>query len=126
VYHAGLGGDERARVGGAFAAGGTEVVSGTVTEVFTDCYAHLVLTDDGEIDVIEPVSCDGGSWVIIDGIRVATASGFVLTDDEVFDRHIRDLQPGETATAVATATSGGALNLDCDECSLRRGATTGG
>lgn len=102
-----------------------QIVSGTVTEVFTDCYTHLILTEEGESVVIEPVSCDGGSWVIIDGVRIETASGFVLTDDEVFDHHIRDLQPGEVATAVAVLTDADTLDLNCDECGLSRGASGG-
>ncbi len=98
-----------------------QVIQGTVTAVFTDCQQHLVLTEDGEIDDSGPVSCDGGSWVIIDGTRIGTASGYVSGPEYVYNHHIGDLLPGEQATAVAATNSYGALNLNCEACSLRRG-----
>ena len=102
------------------------VVSGTVTEVFTDCYQHLILTEDGGVDDSGPVTCDGGSWVVINGIRIGTASGFVRSDDDVYDKHLRDLQPGDLASAIAIPTANGALNLNCEGCDLHRGLAVHG
>ena len=94
-------------------------VRGTATEVFTDCRSHLALDDQGAVVNRSPVSCDGGSWVVVDGNRIQTSSGFV-SSDQAYDKHLADLQPGQSVTAVALRTARG-LTLECVQCGLRLG-----
>lgn len=93
---------------------------GIVTEVFTDCVAHLVL-EDGRVVSRSPVSCDGGSWIVVEGTRVVTSSGFVAGDQE-FDRHDPDLRPGTRVNVNAMVPAGSTVpTLDCPGCGIRGG-----
>jgi hypothetical protein len=89
---------------------------GTVTEVFTDCQSHLGLDDQGKVVDLGPASCDGGSWIEIDGTRIRTSSGFV-SSDQAYDRHPAGLRPGQQATVVAYKTASG-LTLECVLCKV--------
>lgn len=92
------------------------VVKGLVTEVFTDCVSHLAL-ENGEVVSRNPVSCDGGSWIIVDGRRIQTSSG--MTAGGGFDNHDPDLRPGQQATVNAVSPAGGGgLTLDCPGCHI--------
>ena len=99
--------------------GETVTIRGVVTEVFTDCQSRLVLNDDGEVVRVGPVSCDGGSHIVVDGIRIQTSSGFVPAE-MYFDRHPRDLLPGTQVRVVAVRLSYG-HSLDCDRCGVSIG-----
>ncbi len=101
-------------------AAGTVSLRGTVTEVFTDCVSRFVLTEAGEVVASGPISCDGGSYIIVDGTRVFTSSGFTSAD-LAFDKHPSTLKPGQQVSVTATRTggAGGPLTLDCDSCAVR-------
>lgn len=105
--------------GGESAA--TTRISGVVTEVMTDCASHLVLGADGSVENAGAVTCDGGSFVIINGTRIYTSSGYVPAE-LAFDKHSSKLRPGMSATVIAAPiTDGGPLGLRCDACSLQIG-----
>ena len=97
----------------------TVIVRGQVTEVFTDCRSRLILDAAGEVESVGPVSCDGGSYIVVDGTRIHTSSGFVAADD-AYDKHIPTLRPGQTVTvtAIPTGATGGRLTLDCVLCGI--------
>ncbi len=98
----------------------TIVIRGMVTEVFTDCQSRLVLNDAGEVESVGPVSCDGGSYIIVNGNRIHTTAGFVASED-YYAKHPSDLRPGQNVavTAVRSASAGGILTLDCVLCTVK-------
>lgn len=98
--------------------GPVTVIRGIATEVFTDCRSHLVLTEDGTVENVSPISCDGGSYIVVDGRRIQTSAGFVPTED-YFDKHPEDLMPGDSVMVQAREHDGGLLSLDCQPCSVR-------
>lgn len=101
---------------------GITTFTGTVTAVFTDCQSHLSLDDNGAVQSLGPASCDGGSWIELDGVRIRTSSGYT-TSDQAYDRHWQGLQPGVTATVTAIAPGGrGQLTLDCPLCGIAVGS----
>ena len=97
----------------------TVSIRGLVTEVFTDCQSHLVLNEAGQVVDGGPVSCDGGSYVVVDGTKVFTSSGFTSAD-LAFDKHPRNMKPGLQVAVVATAIggAGGPLGLACSTCQI--------
>lgn len=97
--------------------GVVKAVSGQVTEVFEDCSRHLIL-EDGVVIESDEVSCDGGSYIVIDGIIVYTASGFV-PENESYSTDLEGLAPGDYAevTYITTAYSN---QINCDECGLEK------
>jgi hypothetical protein len=113
-------------VGSTTSSGGpggdaTVTVRGRVTEVFTDCQSHLVLNPQGKVVPRNPVSCDGGSWIEVDGTRVRTSSGFVASG-RAFDRHDPGLRPGTMVAVTARSPAGnGPLTLDCPTCGIGPG-----
>ncbi len=97
----------------------TVAVRGTVTEVFTDCVSRLVLTETGQVVETGPISCDGGSFIVVDGNRVFTSSGYTSAD-LAFDKHPSNLKPGMDVLVTAVRRGGsGPLTLDCDSCRIR-------
>ena len=100
----------------------TVIVRGQVSEVFTDCRSRLILNAAGEVESVGPVSCDGGSHIVVEGTRIHTSSGFVAADD-AYDKHIPTLRPGQTVTvtAIPTGATGGRLTLDCVLCGITLG-----
>ncbi|MDH3302951.1 MAG: hypothetical protein OES24_20820 [Acidimicrobiia bacterium] len=106
--------------GGSGDAAATVFLRGTVTEVFTDCVSRLVLTETGQVVQGGPVSCDGGSYIVVGGTRVFTSSGFTSAD-LAFDKHPSNLKPGQEVSVTATRTGGpaGPLTLACDGCRVR-------
>ncbi|MEM7339032.1 MAG: hypothetical protein AAF467_10320 [Actinomycetota bacterium] len=97
----------------------TVTVAGLVTEVFHDCVSWLRLRDDdsGEITPAGALMCDGGSWVVIDGVRIRTSSGFVPLD-LFYDKHPAELLPGMSAAAIAVDEGALGLTLRCNDCSI--------
>lgn len=94
------------------------VVHGIVTEVFTDCVSHLVLEDEMVVSVT-PVSCGGGSRIVVDGVRIQTSSAVGGTG---FDSHRPDLRPGARVNVNAMVLAGtGVTTLDCPGCGIRGG-----
>ena len=100
--------------------GDVTTISGLVTEVFTDCQSRRVLNDAGEVENVGPVSCDGGSYIVVGGSRIQTSAGYVAAD-AYWDRHPAFLSPGQSAVVVALAHSSGRLDLSCNQCSVRLG-----
>lgn len=98
--------------------GPVTVIRGVTTEVFTDCQSHLVLTADGSVENVSPISCDGGSYIVVDGRRIQTSAGFVPAED-YYDKHPADLMPGDSVMVQAREHDGGWLSLDCEPCSVR-------
>ena len=100
----------------------TVIVRGQVNEVFTDCRSRLILNAAGEVESVGPVSCDGGSYIVVEGTKIHTSSGFVAADD-AYDKHIPTLRPGQTVTvtAIPTGATGGRLTLDCVSCGITLG-----
>lgn len=95
----------------------SRVIRGTVTEVFTDCQSRLILNDAGEVESVGPVSCDGGSYIVVDGTRIQTTAGFGASEDN-YSKHPANLRPGQrvSVTTVPTESAGGMLTLDCVLC----------
>lgn len=98
-------------------------VRGTVMEVFTDCQSRLILNDLNEVESIGPVSCDGGSYIVVEGTRIMTASGYMMSEADMYGKHLSTLRPGQqvTVTAVPTASAGGMLTLNCVLCQIKLG-----
>lgn len=100
---------------------GMLTIRGTLTEILTDCQSHLRLDSEGQVVEVSPVSCDGGSWIVVDGNRIQTSSGFV-SEDQAFDRHDPSLRPGRQVVVVAVSPPGVArLSLDCPVCRVNGG-----
>jgi hypothetical protein len=97
-------------------------IVGTVTEVFTDCVSRLVLSETGQVESIGPVSCDGGSHIVVNGSRIQTTGGFGFEDDWL-GKHPSDLRPGQRVTVIAVEDRrmGGRLSLDCVLCGVTKG-----
>lgn len=105
--------------GSGDAAAGTVALRGTVTEVFTDCVSRLLLTEAGQVVQGGPISCDGGSYIVVDGTRVFTSSGFTSAD-LAFDKHPSNLMPGQEVSVTASRVgTSGPLTLACDTCRVR-------
>jgi len=98
----------------------TVVIRGKVNEVFTDCQSRLVLNQEGKVESLGPISCDGGSYIMVDGIRIQTSSGYVPAE-MAFNKHPDNLRPGQQVMVVAMPypDGGGLLTLDCDSCRVR-------
>ncbi|MGH1487952.1 MAG: hypothetical protein ACRBK7_00930 [Acidimicrobiales bacterium] len=96
-------------------------IRGKVTEVFTDCQSRMILNDQGEVESVGPISCDGGSYIIVGGKRIQTASGYLMSESDMYGKHIASLLPGRmvSVTAVPTASAGGLLTLDCALCKIK-------
>jgi len=93
------------------------IFEGLVTEVFTDCQSRWILNDRNEPEQVGPVSCDGGSHIIVDGQRIQTSSGY-MGIGSAFNRHPRTLRPGMVAKVVAVGHANGIVSLDCAQCSV--------
>lgn len=98
-------------------------VRGKVTEVFTDCQSRLILNDQDEVESVGPISCDGGSYIIVSGTRIQTASGYMMSEADMYGKHVATLRPGQTVsvTAVHTESAGGMLTLNCVLCEINVG-----
>lgn len=60
----------------------TKTLSGTVTTKFTDCEGGREMNREGQITTIDPVTCDGGSYITIDHENdFGTASGLTSVDE---------------------------------------------
>lgn len=94
-------------------------IAGIVAEVFRDCQSWLVLNSDGEPESRPEVSCDGGSFVVVDGQRIQTTSGYVAAAD-AFDKHPAGVQPGDFVVVTAINGPYGGLTLNCDGCGVNR------
>ncbi len=79
-----------------------------------------MLTETGRVVQGGPISCDGGSSIVVVGTRVFTSSGFTSAD-LAFDKHPSNLKPGQevSVTAVRTGGTAGPLTLNCDSCRVR-------
>ena len=88
----------------------------------TDCVSNLLLNDAGEVVEGGPVMCDGGSYIVVNGTRIFTSSGFVSAD-LAFDKHPKNLKPGQRVSVTAARTGGpsGPLTVACDVCGVRIG-----
>ncbi len=94
-------------------------VAGIVTEVLLDCQSWMVLNEEGNAEHRGGVSCDGGSFIVVDGTRIQTSSGFVSAE-MAFDHHPVELQPGTFVTVTAVKGPSGGLTLDCSRCGVSR------
>lgn len=94
-------------------------ISGIVTEVFRDCQSWMVLNEDGVAEPRSGVSCDGGSFIVVDGRRIQTSSGYVAAE-MTFDKHPAELQPGTFVVVIAVNGPYGGPTLDCDRCGVGR------
>ncbi|MEM7322362.1 MAG: hypothetical protein AAF531_04685 [Actinomycetota bacterium] len=98
------------------------IIRGVLTELFTDCRAHYVLGGDGSVTQLNAVSCDGGSYVVVDGTRIQTSAGYVPAG-QYYDRHDPALRPGQRVVVSATAApqTPAALTLNCGQCGIALG-----
>jgi len=95
-------------------------IRGVVTEVMLDCQGHLTLNEDGTIDTSGAIMCDGGNFIVVDGTRISTSSGYVPAE-MAFNNHPEWLRPGLRVTVTAVRDSGGWVHVNCDACGVRRG-----
>lgn len=100
-------------------SGEVVTVAGLVSEVFQDCQSWLVLNENGEAEHRDGVSCDGGSFIMVEGQRIQTTSGYVAAD-AAFNKHPSGLEPGEFVVVTAINGPYGGLTLDCDRCGVSR------
>lgn len=98
------------------------VIRGMLTELFTDCQAHYVLGSGGGVELRDAISCDGGSYVVVDGKTIQTSAGFSPAG-QYYDRHDPALRPGQQVVVSATAASqtSAALTLNCRQCGIALG-----
>lgn len=93
---------------------GVVAISGTLTTNFTDCVSHQVLSESGEVNEDPALSCDGGSYIIVDGTEIRTSSGLSPLH---YDKHTT-AEPGAVVRVLADATGTYGLTLDCDSCGV--------
>ncbi len=98
----------------------TTRISGVVTEVLVDCQSHQVLGDSGQVEDTGAVTCDGGSFIVVNGTRIFTSAGYTAAEF-YWDKHNSKLRPGVSVSVVAAPIAGGPLGLACDECGVRIG-----
>lgn len=96
------------------------IIRGTLTELFTDCQAHYRLAADGSVELAEAVTCDGGSYVVVDGNRVQTSAGYV-PGNQYYNRHNPNLRPGQRVVVSAVASNQRSLTLACSQCGIALG-----
>jgi hypothetical protein len=98
------------------------VIRGILTELFTDCQAHYVLGGGGVVEQRDSITCDGGSYVVVDGKTIQTSAGLVPAG-QYYDRHNPALRPGQQVVVSATAASqtSAALTLNCGQCGIALG-----
>jgi hypothetical protein len=95
-------------------------IRGVVTEVMLDCQVHVILNEDGTTNTTGPVICDGGNFIVVDGIRISTSSGYVPVE-MAFNNHPEWLRPGLQVTVIAVQDPGGWVHVNCEACSITRG-----
>ena len=77
---------------------GQKTISGVVEEVFEDCSRWRVF-EDGKVVEKDQISCDGGSFIVVDGVKIKTSAGFT-TPENYFVYEIDDLTPGDESTVT--------------------------
>lgn len=97
---------------------GTEKLTGLVTETFKDCGENLVLVD-GEVQLGDIASCDGGSYIVIDDNRsVYYESGYVPADQS-FYADIGTTSPGDTVEVIYAVDEYDIARVNCDTCYVK-------
>ena len=95
------------------------IVEGVVTEIFEDCSRKRVFENGQVVERNDEVSCDGGSYIIVDDFSINTVSGFT-SQEFAFSYDIGDLEPGVRVRATYQLDSFDLPNFDCDECGIER------
>ncbi len=94
---------------------GANTVSGQVNEVFEDCSRRRVFKD-GEIVDKQDISCDGGSYLIVEGVQVYTSSGYTSAES-YFEYDISNIDPGDMLQV--TYDRGEFRNtINCGQCNI--------
>ena len=98
------------------------VIRGILSELFTDCQAHYLLGAGGVVEQRDSITCDGGSYVVVDGKTIKTSAGLVPAG-QYYNRHNPALRPGQQVVVSATAASqtSAALTLNCAQCGITLG-----
>lgn len=98
-------------------------IRGLLTESFADCQALTVLDRNGNPVVSdEPVTCDGGSWILVNNTRIRTEAGNVMSG--YFNKH-KKILPGTIVEVKTAKDQYGTLSLSCDGCSYYAVGDTG-
>jgi len=96
-------------------------IVGKLERIEPDCEPILAVDDSGNIiQLDEPVMCDGGSFIVVDGIRIMTAEGYPSNgnEEDVFRFDIVSAKPGDTVTVLFLKQTELTGTLDCEMCSL--------
>lgn len=102
-------------LGSAGRRDGVITIQGEVSEVFEDCQRHRVL-EDGEVVERPGISCDGGSYIIVDNEQIYTASGNVPSD-QYFYADTSDIAPGDLLEARFIEGEY-SKTINCDSCGI--------
>jgi hypothetical protein len=90
-------------------------VEGVVQEVFEDCARYRVL-EGGAVVERNNITCDGGSFIVVDDVRIQTSSGFVPVE-ESYVTEISDITPGDTLK-VSYIAGEFTNSINCEECGI--------
>lgn len=93
----------------------TKTIEGVLNEVFEDCASYRVF-ENGEVVEKDQISCDGGSFVVINDVKVQTSAGYVPAD-QYYIKDISGLAPGDTVQAIYVEEEFG-NTLNCDTCDI--------
>jgi len=93
-------------------------LTGIVTEVMLDCQRHLVLNERGEVVDGPAIMCDGGSFIVVNDVRIFTTSGYVPAD-MAFNKHPEGIKPGQRVSVIGLMIGPRTMTLNCDRCGVR-------
>lgn len=94
-------------------------VRGVITRIEPNCDQVLELSDSGEIvSVDEPILCDAGSFIVVEGITIQVASGLIDNEEEMFEYDIGALKPGDTVSVDYKRLSDTTGTINCDGCGV--------
>jgi hypothetical protein len=96
-------------------------IEGIIERIESDCEPILALDDFGNvIQLEEPVICDGGSFIVVDDVRIMTEGGYPQSgnDEDVFRFDIASAKPGDKVTVTFLRQTEFSGTLDCEQCSL--------
>lgn len=97
-------------------AGEVQTISGTITQVHTDCGKVRYLDENGEVVTSGPAGCDAGSFIEIDDTqRIHTSSG-EASREYAFNKHNEEWRPGDEVILIVLEGENGNYTLHCDEC----------
>lgn len=96
------------------------VMRGVLTEIAHDCARPKVLAANGTIVEEQGVAiCDAGDSIQVNGVRIYTSSGNVMSDSERYNTDLSSLQPGDNVE-VRYMKYDNSANTACSTCYVKK------